>query len=67
MDYSKSVKTILMRLFEKSGNTDIEGLSTFNACYGGTNALLNTMNWMQSESYDGRYGIALATDVGQAT
>ncbi|KAI9556302.1 hypothetical protein GHT06_018876 [Daphnia sinensis] len=36
IDKSKSVKTVLMQLFKPSGNTDIEGIDTTNACYGGT-------------------------------
>ena len=36
VDKSKSTKTHLMRLFESHGNTDIEGVTTVNACYGGT-------------------------------
>jgi hydroxymethylglutaryl-CoA synthase len=44
LDKSKSTKTILMNLFGK--NTDIEGATTINACYGGTNAILNTINWV---------------------
>jgi len=39
IDKSKSVKTILMQLFEKSGNANIEGVDTINACYGGTNGI----------------------------
>lgn len=46
LDKSKSVKTVLMDLFKASGNHDIEGVTTFNACYGGTNALFNTINWV---------------------
>lgn len=43
LDKSKSIKTTLMRLFP---HTNIEGVSSINACYGGTNALFNTINWM---------------------
>lgn len=46
IDKSKSVKTTLMELFRESGNHDVEGVSTVNACYGGTNALFNTINWV---------------------
>lgn len=63
VDKSKSTKTILMQLFSESGNFDIEGVTTVNACYGGTNALLNTINWMQSEAWDGRLGIVVCSDV----
>jgi hydroxymethylglutaryl-CoA synthase len=63
LDKSKSVKTTLMELFRESGNHDIEGVTTINACYGGTNAVFSTINWVQSNAYDGRYGIVLCTDV----
>ncbi len=62
LDKSKSVKTYLMSLF-KDSNTDIEGVTTSNACYGGTNAFFNTINWIQSESWDGRYGIVVMGDI----
>uniref|UniRef100_A0A8D2GZ82 Hydroxymethylglutaryl-CoA synthase n=1 Tax=Urocitellus parryii TaxID=9999 RepID=A0A8D2GZ82_UROPR len=48
IDKSKSVKTNLMQLFEESGNTDIEGIDTTNACYGGTAAVFNAVNWIES-------------------
>ncbi|KAG8132983.1 hypothetical protein E2320_010803 [Naja naja] len=40
IDKSKAVKTVLMQLFQDSGNTDIEGIDTTNACYGGRYALV---------------------------
>lgn len=61
LDKAKSVKTNLMELF--NGNHDIEGVTSINACYGGTNALFNTLNWVQSRAWDGRLGIVLCTDV----
>lgn len=63
LDKSKSVKSVLMQLFEKSGNTDIEGIDTVNACYGGTNALFNSVNWIESSSWDGRNAIVVAGDI----
>jgi len=44
-------------------NTDIEGADTLNACYGGTNALLNAVHWVESKSWDGRYALVVASDV----
>ncbi|CAD8162824.1 unnamed protein product [Paramecium octaurelia] len=61
LDKSKSTKTTLMRLFGE--NTNIEGVTSINACYGGTNALFNTINWMQSEAWDGRLGLVVCTDI----
>lgn len=62
LDKSKSIKTYLMDFF-KGTNYDIEGVTTSNACYGGTNALFNAINWMSSEFYDGRYAIVVAADI----
>jgi hydroxymethylglutaryl-CoA synthase len=49
-DESKSVKTLLMDLFEESGNTNIEGLQTTNVCYGGTASLFHPIDWIESSS-----------------
>ncbi len=61
IDKSKSTKTVLMSLFPH--NHDIEGVTTINACYGGTAALLNTFAWVESDGWDGRYGIVVAADI----
>lgn len=63
IDKSKSVKTVLMQLFEESGNTDIEGVDTTNACYGGTAALFNAVAWVESSAWDGRYALVVAGDI----
>ncbi|KAM8711481.1 hypothetical protein ACLKA7_000599 [Drosophila subpalustris] len=63
VDKSKSVKSVLMQLFATSGNTDIEGIDTTNACYGGTAALFNAINWLESSSWDGRYALAVCADI----
>ncbi|XP_038971536.1 hydroxymethylglutaryl-CoA synthase-like [Phoenix dactylifera] len=62
IDKSKSVKTWLMQIFEEFGNTDVEGVDSTNACYGGTAALFNCVNWVESSSWDGRYGLVVCTD-----
>lgn len=63
IDKSKSVKTHLMDLFAPSGNTDIEGIDSKNACYGGTAALFNAVNWIESSNWDGRYAIVVCGDI----
>lgn len=63
LDKSKSVKSVLMQLFQPSGNTNIEGVDTVNACYGGTNALFNAINWVESSAWDGRDAIVCAGDI----
>ncbi|KAK5626205.1 hypothetical protein RRF57_001920 [Xylaria bambusicola] len=61
LDKSKSVKTVLMQLF--GNNTNVEGVDTINACYGGTNAVFNTLNWIESSAWDGRDAIVVAGDI----
>ncbi|KAL1455340.1 hypothetical protein WDU94_009443 [Cyamophila willieti] len=63
VDKSKSVKTTLMMLFKDSGNHNVEGIDTTNACYGGTAALFNAINWIESSSWDGRYALVVAADI----
>jgi hydroxymethylglutaryl-CoA synthase len=60
-DHSKSTKTVLLSLF--GDNTDIEGATTLNACYGGTAALLNSFLWVESDGWDGRYALVVAADI----
>ncbi|KAH8663054.1 putative hydroxymethylglutaryl-CoA synthase [Tricladium varicosporioides] len=61
LDKSKSVKSVLMQLF--GNNTNIEGVDTVNACYGGTNAVFNAVNWIESSGWDGRDAIVVAGDI----
>lgn len=63
VDKSKSVKTVLMKLFEPSGNYQVEGIDTTNACYGGTAALFNALSWIESSAWDGRLAIVVAADI----
>jgi hydroxymethylglutaryl-CoA synthase len=50
-----------MQLF--GDNTNIEGVDTVNACYGGTNAVFNTVNWIESSGWDGRDAIVVTGDI----
>jgi len=63
LDKSKSVKSVLMQLFEESGNFNVEGVDTVNACYGGTNAVFNSVNWVESSAWDGRDAVVVAGDI----
>ncbi|EPZ34392.1 Hydroxymethylglutaryl-coenzyme A synthase domain-containing protein [Rozella allomycis CSF55] len=63
VDKSKSVKTVLMQLFEEHGNTDIEGVMSINACYGGTAALFNSVAWVESSAWDGRFALVVTSDI----
>lgn len=65
MDHSKSVKTVLMDLFKSSGNTDIEGIDSMNACYAATSALFNSVDWCYSPFWDGRFAIVVSADVAE--
>ena len=63
IDKSKSVKTVIMQLFEESGNSDVEGVSSTNACYGGTAALFNSVDWIESSSCDDRLAMVVCADI----
>ena len=63
IDKAKSLKTMLMSLFRESGNHDVEGVTSINACYGSTNALFSTFNWIESSAWDGRLGIVVSADI----
>ncbi|KAF6039320.1 HMGCS1 [Bugula neritina] len=63
IDKSKSVKSVLMQLFQDEDNTDMEGIDTTNACYGGTNALFNSVNWVESSSWNGKYALVVCGDI----
>ena len=52
-----------MDLFAEAGNFDIEGIDSKNACYGGTAALFNAINWVESSSWDGRNAIVVSGDI----
>uniref|UniRef100_A0A336M0B0 Hydroxymethylglutaryl-CoA synthase n=1 Tax=Culicoides sonorensis TaxID=179676 RepID=A0A336M0B0_CULSO len=63
VDKSKSVKSVLMQLFEPYGVTDLEGIDTTNACYGGTAALFNAVNWVESSNWDKRLALVVCGDI----
>ena len=63
IDKSKSVKSMLMQLFSESGNSDVEGVDSTNACYGGTAALFNSLSWIESSAWDGRLALAVCADI----
>jgi len=66
IDRARSIKENLMMLFEEHGCSNIEGVDVYNACYGGTAALLNCMNWVQSWGWDGRWAISVCTDIADS-
>jgi hydroxymethylglutaryl-CoA synthase len=61
IDKAKSVKSVLTQLFP--GNATLEGVDTINACYGGTSAFFNAINWVESRAWDGRDAIVVASDI----
>lgn len=46
-----------------ANNKNIEGIDTKNACYGGTNALFNSLAWIESSAWDGRNAIVVCGDI----
>ena len=39
------------------------GIDYIRGCYGSTAALFDTINWIESTSWDGRYAIVFAGDI----
>ena len=40
-----------------------QGVDSLNACYGGTAALFNAVNWVESRAWDGRLALVVAADI----
>merc|ERR1712093_206911 len=59
-DINSFLLTVTSNLLEKY---NIEGIDSKNACYGGTAALFNCINWVESKSWDGRYALMVAGDI----
>ena len=51
-----------MSFFEADRHHGVEGVDTINACYGGTNALFSTINWIHSQRWKGAYGVVTCSD-----
>lgn len=63
IDKSKSAKTHLLSIFGDTFGSDIEGVTSYNACYGGTAALFNSLAWLESSEWDGRYALVICGDI----
>jgi len=63
LDRSKSVKSSLMQLFASCGNLEVEGLDNTNGCYGGTQAIFNSLNWIDSPDWCGKYAVVVCSDI----
>ena len=65
LDASKSIKSFLMMVLQEDdpSATDVEGCDSLHACFGGTAAVQNAVNWVESRSWDGRYAIVVMTDL----
>lgn len=40
-----------------------QGVDCVQACYGGTAAVQNAVNWVESRGWDGRYAVVVMSDV----
>lgn len=64
-DKSKSIKTYMMSLLRESGNCNVEGVSSHASSYGGIQALYNSVAWIESRSWDGRYAVVIVVDCNE--
>ena len=56
------LSTFPMPIDQAHGNTDIEGVDSTNVCCGGTAVLFNCVNWLESNSWDGHYGLVVCRE-----
>jgi len=63
VDHAKSIKTVLMQLFEESGNSDVEGVDYVNACYSCSAAIFDAISWCESKDWDKRYALVVGVDI----
>lgn len=63
IDHAKSIKTVLMQLFEESGNSDVEGVDYVNACYSCTAGIFDAITWCESKDWDKRYALVVGVDI----
>ena len=66
-DTSKTVKSTLLRMLTLNGTFDVDGMDKLHACDDKSAALRNTMAWMRSAAYDGRFGLVVCGDVAVPT
>lgn len=64
-DHSKSIKTFLMDLFRESKNFNVEGVDSMNACYAATNALFNSVAWVESRDWNGKLALVVSVDISE--
>lgn len=51
------------RLTRLTWQRALQGVDNMNACYGGTAALFNAVNWVESRAWDGRLALVVAADI----
>ena len=59
----QTVKSTLLQMLTSNGTFDVDGMDKLDACDDKRIALLNTMTWMRSPAYDGRFGLVVCGDV----
>jgi hydroxymethylglutaryl-CoA synthase len=64
-DKSKSIKTYMMSLFRESGNCNVEGVTSHGSSYGAVQAFYNSVAWIESRAWDGRYAVVVAVDCSE--
>ncbi|CAG0878854.1 unnamed protein product [Darwinula stevensoni] len=65
LDKAKSIKSVLMQIWDWHGvdPIDVEGVDSVSACYGGTAALFNAINWIESSSWNGKQALVVTADI----
>ena len=55
----------MMGLFRESGNFNVAGVTSHGSSYGAVQGLYNSVAWIESRAWDGRYAVVVAVDCSE--
>jgi len=61
--HAKSIKTVLMQLFEENGSSDVEVADYVNVCYSCSAAIFDAISWCERKDWDKRYALVVGVDI----
>jgi hydroxymethylglutaryl-CoA synthase len=61
-DKSKSIKSHIVGMYPEAWK-GCGGSDCIGACFGGTAALLNSLNWLESSEWNGKYALVVMSDI----
>ena len=53
---SRAITASIMNMLRSAGNAEVEGIVSWNSSYASVTSFVSAVNWIESSSWDGRYG-----------